>query len=216
MCLSKADVLGPATAVTALEALLGFAVGAGLALAIAIACSFVPYLEDLVYPYAVALKAIPVVAVAPLLILWFGNGLASKVVMAALICFFPVLVNASTGFRDLPDEGLELFRTLSASRRQVMWHLRLPSAMPYIFASFKVAASLAVVGAIVGELAGSDRGIGFIIQVSSYRLDTPLLFAALGYCAALGLLLYAAVSWCAKAVLERLRLSSVTGTEGGR
>jgi len=208
-CYTDFDVLLPAIGVTSLESLLGLLLGSSLAIALSISFLYVPILEDIAYPYAVAVKAVPVIAISPLLILWFGNGLLSKVVMAALISFFPVLVNATTGLRQISSEALSLFQTLSASRTQILTHLRIPSAAPYLFSSLKVASTLSVVGAIVAELAGADKGIGFVLMVAALRLDTTLLFSALIYISLFGVLLFWGLTILERKILNRLHLGPI-------
>jgi NitT/TauT family transport system permease protein len=134
------------------------------------------------------------VAIAPLLVLWFGNGLKSKVVAAALISFFPMLVNTIKGMRSIAADEDELFVALRARRLDRLLRLQLPTALPYIFAALKISSSLAVVGAIVGEFVGAKAGLGFLILQSSYHLDTPQLFVSIILAALLGLALFAAVS----------------------
>jgi len=208
-CYAKYNVLLPAIGVTAIECLLGLILGSGLAIILSISFLYVPILEEIAYPYAVAVKAVPVVAISPLLILWFGNGLFSKVIMAALICFFPVLVNATTGLRQISSEALNLFQTLSASRTQILIHLRIPSSAPYLFSSLKVGSTLSVVGAIVAELAGADKGIGFVLMVAALQLDTTLLFSALIFISLFGVSLFWALALLERKILDRLHLRPV-------
>lgn len=185
--------LGKHLGYTALESLLGFLLGSCCAFISSISFAYSSMLKRASYIYIVALKAVPIVAVAPLLILWFGNGLFGKVVMAALICFFPVLVNMISGLQRVPPEALDLFRSLSASRVQILAHLQIPASLPFFFSGLKVASTLAVVGAIVAELAGADRGIGFVIVIASYQLDTTRSFAAILYLALFGIAFFGAV-----------------------
>lgn len=185
--------------VTLSEVVLGFLLGSLVAFLAAMAFVFSDRTQAAVYPYAIALKSIPIVAVAPLLILWCGNGLLGKVVMAGLICFFPVLVNMVTGLRSVDSDALDLFRSLAASRIQTMFRLRLPSSLPFLFSGLKVGSSLAVVGAIVAEFAGANSGLGFAVMVASYRLETIRMFSAIFYIAFLGLSFFGLVS-----VVERI------------
>lgn len=167
------------TAITMTEAVLGFIVGCGTGILVAVGFAHSKTMERSMYPYAIALKTVPLVAIAPLLILWFGNGMMAKVVMAALICFFPAIVNTVKGLKSVSPESLDLMESLSASKWQIFWKLRLPTSLPYMFSALKISATLAVIGAIVGELAGANRGIGYVILISSYRLETNMLFAAI-------------------------------------
>jgi NitT/TauT family transport system permease protein len=173
---------------------LGFLLGSAVAYLAAMSFVHRPPIERAFYPLAIAMKAVPVVAVSPLLIVWCGNGLLSKVVMAALICFFPVLVNMVTGLKQIDSDAYDLFRLLSATRLQTSLHLRIPASLPYLFSSLKVASSLAVVGAIVAEFAGADKGLGYAIMVASYRLETAQMFAAIFYLSALGLFFFGVVA----------------------
>lgn len=166
------------TSVTMYEAVAGFliAVVAGLLLAVVFVHSNPA--RRAVYPYAVALKATPLVAVAPLIVLWFGTGVSSKVIMASLIAFFPVLVNALKGLTAVEPEVDELARSLAAPWWRVLVHVRLPGCLPYLFQAMRIASTLSVVGALIAEFTGTSRGIGYVITQSTYYLDTPLTFAA--------------------------------------
>jgi NitT/TauT family transport system permease protein len=124
-------------------------------------------------------NTIPVVAKAPILVLLLGNGMEPKIAIAAIICFFPTLVNMTRGLRDVKSEQLELMRVLSATSSEVFFRIRVPNALPYLFSALKIAASTAVIGAIVGEWIGSTRGIGALIIQSTYNFDSPLLYATI-------------------------------------
>jgi NitT/TauT family transport system permease protein len=166
------------SSITMGEAVGGFALGTATAYLLSIAFVFSRLLRDAIYPYAIALKSTPLIAIAPLLVLWFGNGMLSKIVMSALVAFFPVLVNAAVGLTRVEQEALDLMRSLSATRLQTLRIIRIPNSIPYLLAGMKVASSLAVVGAIIGEFTGASRGIGYVINTSSYYLETPLMFAS--------------------------------------
>lgn len=178
---------------TFIEALLGFAIGSGAGMAIGISFVLWRPLESALLPYVVGLRAVPIIAIAPLLVLWFGNGIWSKVMAAALLSFFAPLVNTLKGMRSFSEDYADLFRCYGASRLQTVLKLRIPWSLPYVFASLKMAATLAVVGAIVGEFVGADRGIGHAILLYSYRLDTAGVFSALVLTALLSVLLFAIV-----------------------
>src|SRR5216684_8824024 len=149
--------------------------------AIAIATVFVwrKTAEEALFPIAVMVNTIPVVAKAPILVLLLGNGMEPKIAIAAIICFFPTLVNMTRGLRDVRADQLELMRILSATPREVFFRIRVPNALPYLFSALKIAASTAVIGAIVGEWIGSTRGIGALIIQSTYNFDSPLLYATI-------------------------------------
>jgi NitT/TauT family transport system permease protein len=159
------------------ESVLGFLLGSFGAYLVAIFFVYSRTFQQAVYPYAVALKSTPLIAIATLLVLWFGNGLFSKIVMSALVAFFPVLVNSAKGLTAVDPEALDLMKSLSASRWQVLTKIRVPNSLSYLMAGLKIASSLAVVGAVIGEFTGATEGIGHLINTSSYYLETPLMFA---------------------------------------
>jgi NitT/TauT family transport system permease protein len=172
----------------------GFAAGAGLALLIGYVLAHSALAERLLSPYLVAAQATPILALAPLLALWFGTGLTSKVIICALIVFFPVAVATMVGIRAVDARLLELGRSLGASRWQVFRHLELPAALPAILGGMRVGVTLAVIGAIVGEWAGAERGLGVLINLARGSLfDIPLMFATLLTIAAIGMALYLVV-----------------------
>jgi ABC-type nitrate/sulfonate/bicarbonate transport system permease component len=144
-------------------------------------------LEDALYPWVLISQAIPAAALAPLLTIWLGDGLAPRIAMAALFAFFPVLVAAAQGMRAVSREHLAQLRAWGATPGQVIRYLRLPAAMPALFAGLKLAAALAVVGVVVSELAGAGRGLGFVASVASYHLRTDRVFAAVALAAAISL-----------------------------
>jgi NitT/TauT family transport system permease protein len=192
----------PHAARTLLEIGLGFGLGAGLALVAGYALARSSLIERLVSPYIVAAQATPILALAPVLALWFGPGLTSKVLICALIVFFPVAISTMVGIRSVDVGLLELARSLRATHRQVLLTLELPAALPSIFGGLRVGVTLAVVGAIVGEWAGSDRGLGLLINLARGSLfDIPLLFATLVTIALLGIALYVVVVLVERALI---------------
>ncbi len=189
----------PHALVTTQEVLIGFAVGGGLALAAGYVLARSALAERVLSPYLVAAQATPILALAPLLALWFGPGLLSKVVICALIVFFPVAVSTMVGIRSVDRGLLELGRSLQATRRQILLTLEIPAAMPSILGGMRVGVTLAVVGAIVGEWAGAERGLGVLVNIARGSLfDIPLMFATLVTIAVLGMALYLIV-----VILER-------------
>lgn len=179
---------------TLLEVALGFTIGAGLALVAGYGLARSRVVERLLSPYLVAAQATPILALAPLLALWFGSGLLSKVVICSLIVFFPVAVATMVGIRSVDARLLELARSLRATRRQVLTTLEVPAALPSILGGIRVGVTLAVVGAIVGEWAGADRGLGLLVNLARGSLfDIPLLFATLATIALLGIAGYLGV-----------------------
>jgi NitT/TauT family transport system permease protein len=187
--------------VTLWEAFLGFLLANALGILVAIAFAHSKTLEKGFYPFAIALKTTPIIAMAPLLILWFGNGIASKVAAAALVAFFPSIVNTTKGLKSIDSEALDLFKSLSASKWQIFSKLRFPTALPYIFSALKISTSLAVVGAIVGEFVGANKGIGFVILVSSYHLEIVKMFSAVIATALTGIIFFWVVSFIEKRVV---------------
>lgn len=173
----------------------GLLLGMSTATVLGYAVAKSPTLERLLSPYIVASQAIPVVAIAPLLIIWVGFGMLSKVIVCALTVFFPALVNTVVGLRSVEKDLSDLMRSLQASRWQIFTMLELPAALPVLLGGLKVGVTLAVIGAVVGEFVGADRGLGFLINLARGMLDTPLLFAALFALVVIALLLYAAVTW---------------------
>lgn len=181
----------PHAAATLLEIALGFAAGASIALVVGYVLARSALAERLLSPYLVAAQATPILALAPLIALWFGTGLVSKVVICGLIVFFPVAVATMVGIRSVDARLLEVGRSLRATRWQVFRHLELPAALPAILGGMRVGVTLAVIGAIVAEWVGTDRGLGLLINLARGSLfDIPLMFATLTTVALIGLGLY--------------------------
>jgi ABC-type nitrate/sulfonate/bicarbonate transport system permease component len=179
---------------TLLEILSGFLVGAALAIPIGYLLARSPLAERLLSPYIVAAQATPVLALAPLLALWLGTGLLSKLVICALIVFFPIAVSTTVGIRSVDAGLVEMGRSFRATRRQLLTRLEIPAALPQILGGMRVGVTLAVIGAIVGEWAGGDRGLGVLINLARGSLfDTPLMFATLATIALIGVALYVLV-----------------------
>lgn len=183
---------------TAIEALAGFALGNLAALLVATVFVHHKAVQEVFFPVVLAFNAVPLVAKAPVLVLMMGNGMEPKITIAALVCFFPTLVNAVRGLESVNPQALELMRVLSASRTEVFFRLRLFNALPYIFSALRIAASMAVIGAVVGEWVGSTVGIGALILQATFNFDSPLLYAAIVMSAALSGSFFLAV-----ALLER-------------
>lgn len=179
---------------TLLEVLAGLALGMTLATGLGYLLAKSRLVERLISPYIVASQSVPVVAIAPLLIIWFGPGLLSKVLICALIVFFPVLINTVVGVRSVPDDLRDLMSSLRATRWQTVRMLELPAALPVFLGGLRIGATLSVIGATVGEFVGSDRGLGFLINLGRGQYDTALVFVAIFTLIALALLLYGAVT----------------------
>jgi NitT/TauT family transport system permease protein len=186
---------------TLYEAVLGFFLGSSVAVLGAIVMAHSRLLERGLFPLAVLVKVVPMVAVAPLFVIWFGFGPMPKVAVAALITFFPVLVNAITGFRAVHPNALAFLQSLHASGVEVFLKLRVPSSLPYLFSAFKVAVPLSVIGAVVGEFFGASKGLGHLIVVANNNLDMPTLFAAIISLAILGITLVLLLSVLEKRLL---------------
>jgi NitT/TauT family transport system permease protein len=179
---------------TLFEVGLGFGAGASLALIVGYVLARLPLAERLLSPYLVAAQAMPILALSPLLALWFGPGLTAKVVICALMVFFPVAIATMVGVREVDDRLLELARSLRATRLQIVTTLEIPAALPAIFGGLRIGVTLAVVGAIVGEWTGADRGLGLLVNLARGSLfDIPLLFATLLTIALMGVALYSLV-----------------------
>ena len=187
-------VLWEHTAVTLIEVVLGFAVGATVAILIGIALGKSVLVERVLSPYIVAAQAVPILALAPLLDIWFGGGLLARVVICALIVFFPIAIATMVGIRSADPLLDEMLRSLGASAAQRTRMLEIPSALPVIFGGLRVGVTLAVIGAVVAEWAGASVGLGVLINIANQGLfDTPLMFVALAVLAIIGLTFYGLV-----------------------
>ena len=179
---------------TLCEVLAGFGVGAASAIVVGYVLARLPLAERLLSPYLVAAQATPILVFAPLLALWFGPGIGAKLLICALIVFFPIAIATMVGIRAVDARLLELARSLRATRRQIVTTLEIPAALPSIFGGLRVGVTLAVVGAIVGEWAGADRGLGLLVNIARGSLfDIPLMFATVLTIALLGIALYGLV-----------------------
>jgi NitT/TauT family transport system permease protein len=184
------------------EVLAGLLLGAAAATSIGYLLAKSPAMERLLAPYIVASQSVPIVAVAPLLVIWFGPGVLSKVLVCALIVFFPILINTIVGIRAVPEDLYSLMRTLQATKWQTFRLLELPAALSVILGGLRVGATLSVIGAVVGEFVGSDRGLGFLINVGRGQYDTALVFVAVFSLVVMALSLYGIV-----VLIERRLLS---------
>jgi NitT/TauT family transport system permease protein len=182
------------TGITLAEVLLGLLAGTIAAVALGYAVAKSRLFERLVSPYLVASQAIPVVAIAPLLVIWFGPGMFSKVLICALIVFFPVLVNTVVGVRAVPRSLHDLMRSLRATRGQILRRLEFPAALPILLGGLRIGATLSVIGAVVGELVGSDKGLGYMVNSARGQYDTALVFVAVFTLILLALALYGVVA----------------------
>ena len=166
------------TLATLLEVVAGLGLGGLIATILGYLLAKSPALEKLISPYLVASQSIPTVAIAPLIVIWFGPGIFSKVLISSLIVFFPVLINTVVGLREVPQDLRDLMRSLKASPIQTFWKMEVPAALPVFLGGLRVGATLSVIGAVVGEFVGADRGLGFLINVGRGQYDTALVFVA--------------------------------------
>jgi ABC-type nitrate/sulfonate/bicarbonate transport system permease component len=174
------------TGLTVMEAASGFTLSAVLGIALAAGIAHSRFLERGVFPYVVVSNAIPIIAIIPLLTIWFGFGYAPKIMIAAIISFFPIVTNTTRGFKSADPRMLDFMRSINATRWQVFTKVQFPSALPFIFAAFRIASSLSLVGAVVAEFYGSDRGLGYLVITSATQLQTDLLFVSIAVLAVLG------------------------------
>ena len=187
---------------TLLEAVAGFVLGNTIAVLLAIWFVHSRLMERAFYPIAVFINTIPIIAVAPILVLILGNGYAPKIVIAALICFFPTLVNMVRGLKAVSPQMLELLRVLSATDREILFKVRLQSSLPFLFAALKIASTTCVIGAIVGEWIGSNYGLGSLIIEATYNFRAPLLYATVILGAGLAVIGFTVTSFVERRVLK--------------
>ncbi|MGE5604426.1 MAG: ABC transporter permease [Bacteroidota bacterium] len=185
--------------ITFSEAFGGFLIGSLLALPLSYFMYRHPVLDRLLTPLVVGIQAVPIVALAPLLVIWFGFGLTSKILIAALVAFFPVVTNGLVGLKETDPRLRELLEIMGAGRREIFFKLEVPSSLPILFSGLKMGLTLSVIGAVVGEFSGSGKGLGYLVNLARGTFDTPLIFIGLIALAILGFGFYAALS-----LLERL------------
>ena len=195
---APSSLLGHA-GITLLEAVLGFLIGSALGAALGAAFAEWRLLARSLLPYVVAANTIPVVAIAPILILWFGHGLASKVAVTAFLSFFPLAINTMKGLVSYDRTVMDVFHVAAATPWQRFWKMRVPSALPYVFTGLKLNVTFSVIGAIVAEFVQADRGLGFVIMTAYRSLNMPRLWAAMLASAVIGIVFFALV-----ALVERL------------
>jgi NitT/TauT family transport system permease protein len=188
--------------VTLTEVLSGFLIGSGVGLILGMLISESRYIDDLVQPYIAAFQSLPKVAIAPIIVMWMGYGLDSKIAIVVMLTFFPVLVTSIAGFKAVDQDRIDLLRSLSATRWQIFSKVKFPSALPYIFAGLDLAAAFAVVGAIVGEFVGAQSGLGVMILQMDAQLDTGGSFAVFLILALMGVALTAALRAVRRRVLS--------------
>jgi NitT/TauT family transport system permease protein len=189
--------------ITLWEILLGFFAGIVFGIGLGIGVALSPLLRGVLQPYLIASQAMPKLALAPIFVMWFGYGILPKVLITALIAFFPLFENTVAGLNEVDRDALELFRALRAKPWQTLRWLRLPNAVPFIVAGLKVAMVLSIVGAVVAEYVGANRGLGALIISSQGMMDTPMMFAVFVVLVLLGVVLYEAVVLVERVCLAR-------------
>jgi len=173
--------------ITLTETILGFGLGVSIAFVLSVLISYSEVFGRIIYPYAVALQTIPRIAIAPLLLLWFGYGIFSKILISAIMGFFPVFVNLTVGLNSAKPNLMNLMKILKANKHQILMKVRLPSALPYFFTGLKVAATFSLIGAIVGEFVGGTAGLGYLIVTADADYNTTSVFASLFFLSLMGL-----------------------------
>lgn len=203
--LISSGLIWPHLWATTLEILSGFLFGVIAGLIVGAAISLIPVVERLIYPYLVALQTLPKVAIAPLFIIWFGYGLTSKVVITALVCFFPILVSVVAGFHATDRDQLDMMKAFGATSWQTLVRLRVPSALVLIFAGLEIATVLAVIGAIVGEFVGAQVGLGYLIVSLNFNLDIAGVFAVLIVLSVIGLAMHGVMRFAGRRLIFWIR-----------
>lgn len=186
----RSGAIFPHLLATAQEASLGFFTGSLLAIVIGALISRSRFAEDVLRPYIITTQTTPMVVLAPLFLVWFGFGILPKMLIASIICFFPLLVNVMAGLGAISNTERQLFRSLKASPLQTFWWLEIPRALPYIFAGLRITVVLSVIGSVVGEFVGARAGLGYLAMTAAGNMDTELLFVAVFMLMAMGLSLY--------------------------
>jgi NitT/TauT family transport system permease protein len=188
-----APYLAQSTLITLGETLAGFLLGVAVGIPIAVAITYSRLLQATLYPLIVTAQSIPKVSIAPLVLIWLGYGVPPKILIAFLVSFFPIIIDTATGLNAVEQELLDLTRSLRASGWQTFTLIRLPSALPFVFAGFKVAITLAVIGAVIGEFVGANSGLGYVLLSASANFNMPLAFGCLVILSALGIVLFGLV-----------------------
>jgi NitT/TauT family transport system permease protein len=187
-------LISHSTRTTVVEVLYGFGLSVGIGVALALLFARFRVLDRAVYPIVVVFQNVPKIAIAPLLILWFGFGIAPKAILIAFIAFFPITVTMRTGLESVHPDLVLLLRSVGASPNEILFRVQVPWSIPYLFAGLHVAITLSVIGAIVAEFAGASSGLGYLIQFASTQLETPLVFASITVISVVGIALYYSVS----------------------
>jgi NitT/TauT family transport system permease protein len=181
---------------TYLESVLGLLIGGSAAYLLALLFSFSRVIKQIFFSWFVALKTVPIIAISPLIVLWVGSGTISKIIMASIITFFPILVNTLKGLYNITENQINLFKSLNANSWQIFTKLRLPMSIGYLFAGLKIASPLSIIGAIVAEFSGANEGLGYIVLKSSWESNTKSLMVAVILASLMGITLYKIIELC--------------------
>ena len=196
-------LIAHSTRTTVVEVLYGFGLSVGIGVSLALLFARFRVLDRAVYPIVVIFQNVPKIAIAPLLILWFGFGIAPKAILIAAIAFFPITVTMRTGLASVNPDLVLLLRSVGASRNEILFRVQVPSSIPYLFAGLHVGITLSVIGAIVAEFSGASSGLGYLIQYASTQLETSLVFAAITVISVVGIALYYGISIVEMALSRR-------------
>ncbi len=196
---------------TLYEVLVSFGATALVGIAIAVLIAWSKTVHDLALPLFIFVNSLPIIAVAPIILLWFGYGIFTNVLVAFLVSFFPIVINTAAGLHEVEEDLLDLVRYLHGSKWQVFVKIRFPNALPYLFTGLKICSTMCVVGVIVAEFIGSDRGLGYIIINSQYTMDTPPIFSALIVVSVIGVLLFELVALVERIVMPWHRSETARG-----
>lgn len=201
------------TGITTFEVVTGFVLSVLIGLPLAALFTFSRAMEKSIFPLIVGSNTIPKVALAPLLLAWFGFGLKPKILIVVLVAFFPIMINAVVGFKSLSPQMIYLARSMGATSSQIFWQFYLPNALPNIFAGFKVATSLAVIGAVVAEFVGADGGLGYVMMIANADLNIARQFAAIVLLSMIGMVFFWIIEWLERIVLPWHVSVRVDGTK---
>ena len=186
----RAELLFQHAIVTLSEILAGFLLAFVTGVVLAVAIAYSRLLERSVYPFVIASQTIPIIAIAPLLLVWIGYDIRPKILVVALISFFPLVVNMVDGLRSVDPDAVKMFRTLGATPWQIFRKLQIPGSLPYLFSGMKISAAIAVIGAVIGEWVGASSGLGYLMLQASPRFQTALVFAAIAILSFIGISLF--------------------------
>lgn len=196
------DLLASNAWATMQEVLLGFLLAVAVGLGFAVILHLSPILRRALYPLIVASQAIPIIVIAPILVIWFSYGIGPKLAIVTLICFFPIAVNTADGLRSVDPEATKMMRTLDASRAQVLWRVEMPTALPFFFSGARIAAVLAPIGAVFGEWSGADAGLGRLILLDNGQLETARVFASAFLLTAIAFVLFGLLALAERRVVH--------------